>query len=50
MAEVHGEGEECVGEEVGEERSGHINICLHPRSSCIHFDYHCFRAANVDNT
>jgi hypothetical protein len=31
------------------ESSGHNNICLHPRSSYINFNYYYLRAAIVDN-
>lgn len=42
-------GRSVVGNEVGRESCGLINICLHPRSSYINFNYHCLRVANVDN-
>ena len=32
------EGRNVVEDEVGEQRDGHINICLHPRSRYIHFN------------
>lgn len=49
MAEVHGGGGSMVGDEAGEESSGHINICLHPRNNCINFNYHYLRVASIDN-
>lgn len=33
------EGRSVVGDEVGEQGGGHINICPHPRRRYIHFNY-----------